>query len=295
MDREPPDPCHYNKWENAGRRQFIRDYLDYYGQEIAKWNTALEEAYEATMSALDPDIKQVSDKWLKFVADRAAWKIFYGHGSRSSKPSDISEGVSPKYQKWRLDHQLPVEEYYEGPGGTRQGKILSLQQRQMFSQDLCFHLTRESQAPINVPFEISIPSWLGVESLVFGDDGSLFDTINDQIVPPFLALSWHCKSDDHFTLVVGINPTSCVVTRNDEVQGSLHMLWLQVVEWVTMTFDAGTMSLATFLRANKVMNRPCRQEEVVIFAARAQYKTINDDPLAARVRIRDSRQFMAQC
>ncbi|CCT70950.1 uncharacterized protein FFUJ_09023 [Fusarium fujikuroi IMI 58289] len=262
MASEPPDPSRYNASYIDSRRSFISDYLEHVGDDAtAKWDDFLENAFEQVMESLEEQrLTQVSHDWLEYEADRVAWQMLFSELSVEAVewpftlpsefygPKMIAQGISPTYQKWRLDRGLHIHNvtFDEKPA------VLSLDQRmEVWENDENY--PREAVAPITGPFQIALPLWIDFYHLVLGENNHLLNMINNEIVPPHLAVSWTDDDEGCFTLIVGFSPTTCVNPGSEGIGHSIRYLWQSVVDWSTETYSGGTMSLATFLRVRKAM------------------------------------------
>ncbi|RBA18422.1 hypothetical protein FPRO05_10717 [Fusarium proliferatum] len=307
MASEPPDPSHYAASFIASRRRFISDYLEHVGDDAtAKWDDCLENAFEQVMESLkEKRLTQVSHDWLEYEADRVAWPMLFSELSVEAVewpfnlpsefygPEKIAQGISPTYQKWRLDRGLHIHNvtFNEKPA------LLSLDQRmEVWEKDNNY--PREAVAPITGPFQIALPLWIDVYSLVLGENNHLLDMINNEIVPPHLAVSWIDDDEACFTLVVGFSPTTCINPGRTGVDSSIRYLWQSVVDWTIETYFGGTMSLATFLRVRKAMpvadDMPYHNQRLTA-RAREAYAEVQDEPMYFMRDAHVNRNFMAQC
>ncbi|KAF5644487.1 hypothetical protein F52700_2486 [Fusarium sp. NRRL 52700] len=300
------------------RRRFISEYLEGLGGDASvKWNEKLKVAYEVTMEGLEKEERvQVSHQWLEYRADRLAWDEFsmlpimrHGfsidqhlvseQGSKSIEwpwndddldPSDILFGVSPTYQKWRLQRSLPI--YDTKAIGRKRAMVLSLDQR-LAVWDSCLF-----EAPITGPYQIAIPAWVDLDNLVFGDNDHLLDMINNDIIPPHLAISWHNDDNSYITLVAGFHPASCISLDNEEAQDSLNYLWGVILIWVIGAYHGETMTLATFLRVRKavpswVSSSCCHSD--LISCAKDSFNAVQRDILGYKEQARENQEFIAHC
>ncbi|KAF4342761.1 hypothetical protein FBEOM_3283 [Fusarium beomiforme] len=287
--KEPPKPWKLNPLQWDERREFISEYLKFIGgDESTKWNGRLK----------------VADLWLEYEVDRLAWgKLFSEHRDKVIEwpwqnkildPNDISYGVSPTYQKWRLDRGLPI---CDSPKvfGNKKARILSLCQRQVVWSKQNSH--GKFETPTTGPFQIALPAWVDVHTLFFGEGDYLLDMINSDIIPRHLVVSWHNEDKPYITLVVGLEPTECVDPKNEQVQLSLKYLWQGVVHWVTGAYYGGTMTLATFLHVHKVIpvadDINCRYGWLAQMAYESFGQVQDDIPFFVK-QASENREFMAQ-
>ncbi|KAG4283173.1 hypothetical protein FPRO06_09846 [Fusarium proliferatum] len=300
----PPDPSRFSGDHWLERRRFISKYLEYLGGDSSvKWKEELRIAYEVAMEGLQKKGRiQVSNQWLVYQADRLAWEKFSSdQGAKvidwpwnddAIDPNDISYGVSPTYQEWRLERGLPICDTPKAVGSKR-AMVLSLGQR-----EVAWTSSRPFHVPITGPFQIAIPAWVDLDNLVFGNDHSLLDVINNDIIPPHLAVSWHNKDTSHITKVVGFNPTSCIDPENEEAQNSLNYLWEGIVIWTVGAYFGETMTLATFLRIRKAV--PSASDNIfgicnLMSHAEESFNEVQEDILGSKEQARKKQEFVACC
>ncbi|KAF5572310.1 hypothetical protein FPANT_13202 [Fusarium pseudoanthophilum] len=300
----PPDPSRFSGQNWVERLQFIRKYIDYLGGDASvKWKEKLDIAYEETMEGLQKAGRiQVSKHWLAYEADRLAWEKFVSDQPsmviewpwkhQTDTPDDIKEGVSATYQKWRLDRGLPICDTPEA-FGSKEAIVLSLSQRHT-AWDQLFH-RRDFKAPITGPFQIAIPAWVDLETLVFAGGDYLLNTINNEIVPPHLAVSWHNEDKPYITLVVGFSPTSCVDPWSEQARYSLKYLWHSIVDWVTGAYHGETMTLETYLRIRKAVPSADPQYIDPVESAVESFNSIQEDVLGFKEQARKNREFLDHC
>ncbi|KAI8404787.1 hypothetical protein FOFC_14259 [Fusarium oxysporum] len=214
----------------------------------------------------DLDEKDLKDH----EADRIAWDKHFGHGrgeaimwpfqSIDATPDDIADAISPTYQTWRLSRGLPI---CDSPKtfGDRKATVLSLSQLQMLWDEFSPYSSLKGQPPVTGPYQIALPAWIDTDNLFFGR-GRLLDTINSEIILLHLAVSWNKEDESYLTtyesyltVVVGFNPTSCVVP-DEHAERSLRYLWQVVADWVMDTYYGGIMTLETYLRVCKAVPLP---------------------------------------
>ncbi|RKL46857.1 hypothetical protein BFJ72_g2597 [Fusarium proliferatum] len=282
----------------------------------------MKKAFKQLMKVLDAKgLTQVSHNWLEYEADRVAWQMLcksldgnlvakltvselsveavewpFTMPSEFDAPEKIAQGISPTYQKWRLDRGLRIYNasyhiLHEKPG------MPSLDQRkEVWEKDNNY--PHEAVAPITGPFQIALPLWIDVYSLVLGENNHLLDMINNEIVPPHLAVSWIDDDEACFTLVVGFSPTTCINPGRTGVHSSIRYLWQSVVNWTIETYYGGTMSLATFLRVHKAMpvadDMPYHNQRLTA-RAREAYAEVQDEPMYFMRDAHENRNFMAKC
>ncbi|KAG5766599.1 hypothetical protein H9Q72_005366 [Fusarium xylarioides] len=301
----PPNPSSHDACCISSRRSFISLYLEYAGHDAtAKWDDCLKMAFEQVMKSLG-GLTQVSHDWLEYEADRVAWKKLFSElaieGSewpftmppRFDAPDKIAEGISPTYQKWRLDHGLRICDvsHREKP------EMPSLDQRNnVWENDPNY--PRETVAPITGPFQIALPLWIDLYNLVFGEDDHLLEEINNEIIPSHLAISWNDDDEDCITLVVGFSRTTCVNPRSEGIPDSIRYLWQSVVDWAIEAYFGGTMSLATFLRVRKAVpvahSNSYHSRELTSWT-RDAYVEVQSDPIFAIRDAHEKRNFIAEC
>ncbi|CVL13192.1 uncharacterized protein FPRN_09969 [Fusarium proliferatum] len=305
MASEPPDPSRYAASYIDSRRRFISDYLEYVGNDAtAKWDDCVKKAFEQLMKVLDAKgLTQVSHNWLEYEADRVAWQMLFEAvewpftmPSEFDAPEKIAQGISPTYQKWRLDRGLRIYNASYHILHEKLGMPSLDQRKEVWEKDNNY--PREAVAPITGPFQIALPLWIDIYSLVIGENNHLLDMINNEIVPPHLAVSWIDDDEACFTLVVGFSPTTCINPGGTGVHSSIRYLWQSVVDWTIETYYGGTMSLATFLRVRKAIpvadDMPYHNQRLTA-RAREAYAEVQDEPMYFMRDAHENRNFMAKC
>ncbi|KAF5665046.1 hypothetical protein FDENT_12696 [Fusarium denticulatum] len=279
----PPDPSRYT----YSPRDFISAYLEYAGNDAtAKWDNCVKLAFDEVMESLkDKGLTQASHDWLEYEADRIAWHKLctslealewsFTIPTRFDTPNNIANGISPTYQKWRLDRGLPI--YDTANHADSKPTALSLDQREIIWKDnRKYH--HETAFPIT-------------------DDGIL-SNINNEIVPSHLAVSWNYDDEARITLVVGLSPTTCVNPEGEGVDDSIQCLWRSVVDWAIGAYFGATMSLATFLRVRKAVpvadGIPYHGQRLTALTSEA-WADIHEDPFSSMSAAHKKREFIAQC
>lgn len=153
---------------------------------------------------------------------------------------------------------------------------------------------RETVAPITGPFQIALPPWIDLYSLVFGEGDQLLNDINNKIIPPHLAISWNGDDEGCITLVVGFSPTTCVNPGSEGVGDTIKYLWLSVVDWAIESYNGGTMSLATFLRVRKAVSAAYSSQDLTSLASSA-YAEAQSEPLYFIRKAHEKRSLIAEC
>ncbi|KAG5821643.1 hypothetical protein H9Q74_000012 [Fusarium xylarioides] len=305
---EHPHPSSYNVCSIRDRRIFISHYLKHLGDDaVSKWDNHLKMAFETIMESLkEKGLTQASHHWLEHEADHMAWqKLFSELGIEPAKwpfivnhdaANKIAEGVSPTYQKWRLDRGLPIHDTVHDDGHKKPTKLSLAQRKIVWENDPNY--PRDTEAPITGPFQIAMPLWIDVYNLVLGQDDHLLHAINNEIVPPHLAVSWHNDDEGCITLVVGFSPTTCVSPADEAVDRSIRYLWQNVVDWAIETYHGGTMTLATFLRVGKAMpladNDDYHTRGITDMTSEL-YHEIQSDPMYFMAQAQKNRDFIAEC
>ncbi|PNP79524.1 hypothetical protein FNYG_07140 [Fusarium nygamai] len=292
----------------ACRRRYISHYLEYAGSDaVAKWDDCVKMAFEQVMESLGGS-RQVSHDWLEYEADRVAWQKLFSEiaieavewpftiPSKFDAPDKIADGISPTYQKWRLDRGLRIcDVSRKAPHQTPE--VPSLDQRNnVWKNDPDY--PRETVAPITGPFQIALPLWIDLYNLVFGEDNGLLEEINKEIVPPHLEISWNDDDEDCITLVVGFSRTTCVNPGSEGIDDSIRYLWQSVVDWAIEAYYGGTMSLATFLRVRKAMpvahSHSYHSRELTSWTSSA-YAEVQSEALYSIRKAHEKRTFIAEC
>ncbi|KAF4944717.1 hypothetical protein FGADI_12492 [Fusarium gaditjirri] len=305
--KQPPDPSRYDKWLLGSRRMFISHYLKYLGDDAAaKWDDCQKMAFKTVMESLkEKGLTQVGHYWLEHEADHVAWKKLFSElgleavewpfKANPDAPNNISEGVSPTYQKWRLDRGLPIYDTVQRLG-YKKPTVLSLDQRKMVWEN-CVNCPFHPEAPITGPFQIALPLWIDVYNLVIGEDDGLLNVINNEIVPPHLAVSWHNDDAGCITLVVGFSPTTCVNPVNEAVYPSIMCLWQSVIDWAIGAYEGGTVTLATFLRVRKAV--PIDNDDYhrygITFMTSDMNVSAESEPMHFIAKAQKNRNFINKC
>ncbi|KAM5361055.1 hypothetical protein ACJA88_014614 [Fusarium oxysporum] len=269
---QPPVPSPDGGLYAGSRRSFISRYLKYLGGNATdKWDDCLRLALETTMETLkEKGFTHVSHCWLGYEADRVAWdKLFrsldidaveWPFSAQGNAPDKIAIGVSPTYQKWRLDRGLPVSDSTKFFGSVK-ATVLSLSQRKIVwdnSSNYPFQL----KAPITGPFQFALP-----------DEGCV-------------------------TVVVGFSPTTCIEPGDEQVEPSIRYLWQSVIAWAFEAYYGGTMTLATFLRVRKAVpvayDADCSPRDVIDMASEI-FDDAREDVLGFMRRAQEKRGYIAQC
>ncbi|KAF5232491.1 hypothetical protein FANTH_12952 [Fusarium anthophilum] len=296
-------------WDTDSRRRYISDYLEYAGDDAAdKWDDCVKIAFEQVMTSLDKKgLTQASHEWLEYEADRIAWQELFSKlditvvewpfsiPPRFDDPNNISAGISPTYQKWRLDRGLPI--YDTTNHAQEKPTALSLDQRKIiWAGDRSY--PSEMVFPITGPFQIVLPRWINAYSLVLEEDDALLSKINNEIVPPHLAVSWNDDDEGRITLVVGLSPTACVEPGSGEVNESIKYLWQSVVDWSIGAYFGATMSLVTFLRVRKaipVADGFCYHCQGLTDLTSSAWADAHEDPMYSMKEAYEKREFVATC
>ncbi|KAF5714457.1 hypothetical protein FMUND_7419 [Fusarium mundagurra] len=267
---------------------------------------ALEQVME---SLKQRGLTQVSHNWLEYEADRVAWQKLFSENaieaaewpftipSKFDAPNKIAEGISPTYQKWRLDRGLRIC-YDSHPAPWQTPEVPSLDQRNhVWKNDPNY--PREMVAPITGPFQIALPLWIDLYNLVFGEDDHLLEDINNEIIPPHLEISWNDDDEDCITLVVGFSRTTCVNPGSDGIEFSIRYLWQSVVDWAIEVYFGGTMSLATFLRVRKavpVAHSICyHSSQGLTSSTSSAYAEVQSEQIYFIRKAHEKRTFLAEC
>ncbi|RKL47033.1 hypothetical protein BFJ72_g2770 [Fusarium proliferatum] len=141
--------------------------------------------------------------------------------------------------------------------------------------------------------------YIDIDNLILGEDNRLLNSINKEIVPPYLAVSLHKDDKGCITLVVGFSPTTCIFLGDDEViDRSIRYLWQNVVEWAIDTYHGGTITLATFLRVCKAF--PLADDNDyhnrgVIDMTSDLWEEVQNNPKYFMARAQENREFIAKC
>ncbi|KAF5265954.1 hypothetical protein FOXYS1_3212 [Fusarium oxysporum] len=305
---EPPVPSPDGGLYAASRRSFISRYLKYLGGNATdKWDDCLRLALETTMETLkEKGFTHVSHCWLGHEADRVAWdKLFrsldidaveWPFTAQGNAPDEIATGVSPTYQKWRLDRGLPVSDSTKFFGSVK-ATVLSLSQREIV-WDNSSNYPPQPEAPITGPFQFALPVWIDIDNLFFGKNNHLLDMINNEIIPPHLAVSWHNEDEGCVTVVVGFSPTTCIEPVDEQVEPSIRYLWQSVIAWAFEAYYGGTMTLATFLRVRKAVpvayDADCSPWDIIDMASEI-FDDAREDVLGFMRRAQEKRDYIAQC
>ncbi|KAF5575876.1 hypothetical protein FPCIR_12927 [Fusarium pseudocircinatum] len=301
----PPDPSRYT----YSPRDFISAYLEYAGNDAtAKWDNCVKLAFDEVMESLkDKGLTQASHDWLEYEADRIAWHKLsskldikapewpFTIPTRFDTPNKIANGISPTYQKWRLDRGLPI--YDTANHADSKPTALSLDQREIIWKDnRKYH--HETAFPITGPFQIVLPKWINAYHLVLEEDDGILSNINNEIVRLHLAVSWNYDDEARITLVVGLSPTTCVNPEREGVDDSIQCLWRSVVDWAIGAYFGATMSLATFLRVRKAVpvadDIPYHGQRLTTLTSEA-WADIHEDPVSSMSAAHKKRKFIAQC
>ncbi|KAF5617733.1 uncharacterized protein FTJAE_12523 [Fusarium tjaetaba] len=304
----PPNPSSYDACCIDSRRRFISLYLKYVGSDaVAKWDNCLRMAFEQVMKSLEERChKRASHDWLEYEADRVAWQKLFSEidieavewpftiPTEFDSPDKIAEGISPTYQNWRLARGLRVCDV----GRRDEPEVPSLDQRNhVWKKDPNY--PREMVAPITGPFQIALPLWIDLYNLIFGEGDQLLHDINNEIIPPHLAISWNGDDEGCITLVVGFSPTTCVNPGSEGIGDSVRWLWQSVVDWVIEAYFGGTMSLATFLRVRKAMPVPYsssyHSSQGLTTLTSSAYAEVQDEPMYFIRKAHEKRTFIAEC
>ncbi|KAG5821641.1 hypothetical protein H9Q74_000057 [Fusarium xylarioides] len=119
---------------NTGqRRAYVRQFLGQLGKTYLQ--QAPEEfriSREMVMAKLvEREVRQVGSAYFEYTVDRVAWKNLFRRlkadapvwpWSKGPSMDDMSDGMSIAYNKWRIDHDLPVMPVRETETSSGKGK-----------------------------------------------------------------------------------------------------------------------------------------------------------------------------
>ncbi|KAF5585748.1 uncharacterized protein FSUBG_12337 [Fusarium subglutinans] len=111
------------------------------------------------------------------------------------------------------------------------------------------HLRKYRVGPICGPFEIALPKWMDFHDLVLGNDGSLFDMIEDEgLIDTDVMITWSVGNHGPISLIVGPKPTRKFDSQDKNQWLRVRNTWMKVGEWVAGVYKGHPHRLTDFLR-----------------------------------------------
>ncbi|RFN50474.1 hypothetical protein FIE12Z_5237 [Fusarium flagelliforme] len=102
--------------------------------------------------------------------------------------------------------------------------------------------------PYTGPFEVAIPPWIDFFDLLFGEQGTMFDTIGG-LIPRGVSVAWNKGRDGvPSSLVVGPNPIFAHDIDSPPLRDGVQKVWRQVIQWLALAQAGRPLHFTDFLR-----------------------------------------------
>ncbi|KAF5644477.1 hypothetical protein F52700_2476 [Fusarium sp. NRRL 52700] len=155
-------------------------------------------------------------------------------------------------------------------------------------------LRKYEVGPICGPFEIALPKWMDFHDLVLGNDGTLFNMIEDEgLIDIDVRVTWSMGNHGPASLIVGPKPTRIFEGHDKNQWLRVRNTWIKVAEWVAGVYEGYTHRLTDFLRyrqQQEIMGVSFLSLDEIVAALVKGWNNISDDEKKAAFEAQSNRE-----